>query len=287
MRPHTDDTVEESNLSTWAKQPDYQSTESVVRQSIVDTAHATSTDLRNASPNKRFSYASMKNRLKSLFLNWSYWLAYRFAAPAVYSRQPFVRYPYMYKPSEIMEVTKQLLSVDVSGVAVEVGCNQGWTTCFLLEAMMEHGVKRDYVCIDTFTGFTKEDVNFEYANRGKTNGMYDDIFIINDPLWLDASMKRFGYSNVRVHKADAKNFDYRALGPIAFALVDLDLYRPVKESLERIFPQMAPGGVILVDDCGEGEGGRWDGAYQAFREFCAERNMSPRIVCQKIGIIRT
>ena len=98
-------------------------------------------------------------------------------------------------------------------------------------------------------------------------------------------MKRFGYPNVTVHKADAKNFDYGALGPIAFALVDLDLYRPVKESLERIFPQMAPGGVILVDDCGEGEGGRWDGAYQAFREFCAERNMSPRIVCQKIGII--
>ena len=59
--------------------------------------------------------------------------------------------------------------------------------------MIEHGVKRDYVCIDTFTGFTREDVNFEYANRGKTNGMYDDIFIIrrsavvgrvHEALWL-------------------------------------------------------------------------------------------------------
>ena len=287
MRPHTDDTVEESIVSTWAKQPNYRSMDSVDRTSFVDTADATTADLGNASPNRWFSFVPMKNRLKTVFLKWSYWLAYRFAAPAVYSRQPFVRYPYMNGPSEIIEVTKQLLSLDIPGAAVEIGCNQGWTTCFLLEAMLEQGVEREYVCIDTFTGFTREDVNFEYENRGKTNGMYDDNFIINDPRWLDASMRRFGYSNVRVHKADAKSFDYQALGQIAFALIDVDLYRPVKESLERIFPQMARGGVILIDDCGGGEGGRWDGAYQAFEEFCEDRGILPRIVCQKIGIIRT
>ena len=273
-------------MGTWAKQPNYR-TDSVVPQSFIDTADATTSELGNASPNRWFSGVPLKNRLKTILLNWSYWLAYRLAAPAVYSRQPFVRYPYMNRPSEIMEVTKQLLSVDVPGAAVEIGCNQGWTTCFLLEAMLEQGVKRDYVCIDTFTGFTHEDVDFEYEKRGKANGMYDDNFIINDPRWLDASMKRFGYSNVRVYKADAKNFDYRALGQIAFALVDVDLYRPVKESLERILPQMAPGGVILVDDCCGGESGRWDGAHQAFKEFCQERSIPPQIVRQKIGIIHT
>jgi len=193
----------------------------------------------------------------------------------------------MFLPSEIMELTKQLLSVKVPGAAVEVGCNQGWTTCFLVEALMEQGVKRDYVCIDTFTGFTLEDVAVEYKRRGKTVGVYDDDFVINDPTWLKASVKRFGYSNVSVHRADATTFDYQALGKIAFALVDVDLYRPVGESLKRIIPHMAKGGVVVVDDCDDGKDHRWDGAYQAFMEFCKEQNITPEIVSRKLGIIRT
>jgi O-methyltransferase len=229
---------------------------------------------------------SIKSRLKTHLLRLSYWLAYYLAAPAVYSRQPFVKYPYMNRPSEIMEIAKQLLSVDVPGAAVEVGCHQGWTTCFLIEALAEQGVHRDYVCIDTFTGFTPEDAAVEYESRGKAVGLYDDDFVVNDPQWLKASLKRSGYSHVSVHRADATAFDYQTLGKIAFALVDVDLYRPVKESLKRIIPQMARGGVVVVDDCNPNDP-LWDGAYQAFMEFCKERNIVPEIACRKLGIIRT
>ncbi len=204
----------------------------------------------------------------------------------VYSRQPFVRYPYMSSPSEVMELARQLLSVKAPGVVVEVGCNQGWTTCFLVEALRERRIHRDYVCIDTFTGFTPEDVAVECQCRGKAVGSYDEDFAINDKKWLEASIKRSGYSNVTVYKADAKTFHYQALGKIAFALVDVDLYSPVKESLKRILPHMAEGGIILVDDC-DGNRSQWDGARQAFLEFCEERNIEPEILCGKLGIIRT
>lgn len=193
----------------------------------------------------------------------------------------------MNPPSELMELARQLLSVNAAGSVVEVGCYQGWTTCFLVEVMMEQGVKRDYICIDTFTGFTPEDVAVEYKFRGKAAGIYDDNFVINDPRWLKASVKRFGYSNVSVHMANATTFDYQALGKIAFALIDLDLYRPVRESLKRIIPHMVKGGMVVVDDCNDSENGRWDGACQAFMEFCKERNITPEIACQKLGIIRT
>jgi SAM-dependent methyltransferase len=229
---------------------------------------------------------TLYNKLKTRVLRLSYWLAYHVAADAVYTRQPFVRYPYMNSPSEIFELTTQLLSVAAAGAVVEVGCNQGWTTCFLAEALMERGVKRDYVCIDTFTGFTPEDVEFEYRVRSKPAGLYDECFLINDPDWLKASLSRFGYANVRVEKADAKTFDYQRLGEIAFALVDLDLYRPVKLSLERIIPHIVPGGVAVVDDCNP-KNERWDGAYDAYIEFCKERNIRQEILCGKLGIIRT
>ena len=228
----------------------------------------------------------LKEKLKSRLLRLSYWLAYRLAAAAVYTRHPFVRYPYMNPPSELLELTKQLLSVKAPGAAVEIGCNQGWTTCFLVEALMEQGVKRNYICIDTFKGFTREDTTFEYKVRGKSAGLYDDSFLINDPQWLKASLSRFGYDNVSVHRADATTFDYGALGQIAFALVDVDLYRPVRVSLERILPNMARGGVVLVDDC-DRKDDRWDGAYEAYEQVCREHNIKPTIVGEKFGIIWT
>ncbi len=192
----------------------------------------------------------------------------------------------MHLPSQLMELARQLLSVQVPGAAVEIGCYQGWTTCFLVEALMEQGVKRDYVCIDTFKGFTQEGVNFEYKERDKPAGVYDAFFLISDPQWLKTSLKRSGYSNVTVHRADATTFDYQALGEIAFALVDVDLYRPVRESLERIIPHMAKGGVVVVDDC-DAQDHRWNGAYQAYVEFCKKREIAPEIACRKLGIIRT
>jgi O-methyltransferase len=232
-----------------------------------------------------FRVRLLKN-LKTRLLRMAYWMAYRLAPSAVYTRQPFVRYPYMNRPSTILELTKQLLSVKADGAAVEVGCNQGWTTCFLVEALLERNVKRDYVCIDTFNGFTQADTDFEYKKRGKTQGLYDECFLINDPEWLNASLSRYGYSNVSVYKADATTFDYQKLGKIAFAMVDVDLYRPVKESLKRLLPHMVPGGVVVVDDCSEKDN-RWDGAYQAYNDFCDERSIPQEILCGNLGIIRT
>jgi predicted O-methyltransferase YrrM len=191
----------------------------------------------------------------------------------------------MYTPSEMQELAKQLLSIEAPGVAVEVGCNQGWTSLFLLEAMAERGIRRDYICIDTFEGFTKDDVSFEYAERGKPEGMYDECFTVNDPEWLRGSLSRSGHQNVSVRKADATTFNYKSLGNIAFALIDVDLYRPVRKSLELILPNMAAGGVVVVDDCDPSDE-RWDGAHQAYLDFCREQKIEPRFLCNKLGLIR-
>jgi O-methyltransferase len=234
----------------------------------------------------RNAFVVMKDKIRTHAIRTCYWLAYWLTPAAIYTRHPFVRYPYMNPPSELLELTKQLLSVQAPGAVVEVGCNQGWTTCFLLETLREKGILRQYVCIDTFSGFTAADAAFEYKVRGKAPGIYDESFLLNDPVWLKASLARFGYENAKVHKADGSNFDYQTLGPIAFAYVDVDLYLPVKASLERILPNMAAGGMIVVDDC-DANHGLWDGAFDAYTEFCAQRNIRREIICQKFGIIRT
>ena len=97
-------------------------------------------------------------------------------------------------------------------------------------------------------------------------------------------MARAGYTNIKSFKADASTFDFAAFAPIAFALIDVDIYRPVKLSLQHIHPHMSKSGVIVVDDCSAD--GIWDGAYQAYMEFCSERGLAPEIVCGKLGLIR-
>ena len=204
---------------------------------------------------------------------------------AVYTRQPFVRYPYMYEPSQLIALHNLLLSVQVPGAAVEIGCNQGWTTCWLVEALREAGVDRTYHCLDTFSGFLDKDVAIEVNARGKASDSFAGYFVLNDQRWLEQSLRKNGFTNVTTHQADASTFDYAALGPLAFSLVDVDIYQPVKLSLQRVLPCMIKGGLIVVDDC-DPKHPLWDGAYQAYTEICQENNFPVEIQAGKLGVIR-
>jgi hypothetical protein len=221
--------------------------------------------------------------IKARLINAYYKLAFAFAKPALYTRQPFAIYPYLFNPRQLQELAAQLLGTKCEGAVVEVGCCQGWTTCFLVEAMLEVGIERPYICIDTFSGFLKEDIDVEHQKRGKKES-YEADFLFNNKKWFDTSMHRARYKNVKAFKADASTFDYASIGPIAFCLLDLDIYRPMKLSLPSIYACLAKGGTMVVDDCKEE--GKWDGAFQAYSEFCQESGVATHIVLQKLGIIK-
>ena len=229
------------------------------------------------------------NTLKTWFIAGLYNLAFVIFPFAVYSRQPFVRYPYMYRPSHLISLAGLMLRAMTAtkcGAVVEVGCNQGWTSCFLLETLREEKIIRHYICLDTFTGFTNQDVEVEEIDRGKPPGIYADYFKVNAKKWLEASLRRFGYHNARAVQADCTTFEFaRHIGQIAFCLVDVDLYRPVKVALKRIYPLLVPGGSIVVDDCDQ-DNALWDGSYQAYSEFCRDNGLTPEIVGGKLGVIR-
>jgi O-methyltransferase len=53
-------------------------------------------------------------------------------------------------------------------------------------------------------------------------------------------------------------------GPIAFAHVDCDWYEPVKLCIERVWPRLSPGGLIVFDDYND-----WGGCTKAVDEFIA------------------
>lgn len=176
-----------------------------------------------------------------------------------------------------------LLSVKASGSVVEVGCNQGWTSAFLLETMKDAKVERPFVGIDTFQGFLTQDIKIEH-DRGNPDG-YAGYFLTCKRQWYEHSLARNGYSDVTALEADCSVVDYSNFAPIAFMLLDVDIYRPTKIALEQAWPCIASGGIVIVDDC-DPTHELWNGAHQAYQEFCAAQHMRTEIVCSKLGILR-
>lgn len=150
------------------------------------------------------------------------------------------------------------------GAIVEIGVARGYTSVFLLEHLRTTGDDRILVLVDTFDGFTRESVDYEVERRGKRTAELAD-FSYCDPRILDRSLARLGYANYRIVQEDCSKVDWQELGPVDAVFLDVDLYLPTAATLEALWPQLAPGGGIVLDDCVEK---RWcDGAHQAYLEF--------------------
>jgi O-methyltransferase len=192
------------------------------------------------------------------------------------------RYQYMFSPAQLAFLCEQITNVaDVSGSILEVGCESGKTTVFLNRHIDNLGMAVDYYAIDTFSGFTMHDIEFEHA-LGR-DYRYQVEFRVNSKARFDRTMRRNGVERVTSFQADATTFDYAKISPFRMALVDVDLYRPVLSTLNAIYDLVSPGGIIVIDDCQQG--GKWEGAYEAFMEFTKANDVEPVIAHCKLGVI--
>jgi predicted O-methyltransferase YrrM len=170
---------------------------------------------------------------------------------------------------------------EVPGQVVEVGCALGTTTIFLNKYMDAQNIDKRYICVDTFSGFVAEDINYEVTKRGKRADQLT-TFQVNKKSWFDGTMAMNGITRVQSIKADINKLDFSMLGDIAFCLLDVDLYRPIAHALPYLFSALSPGGIIVVDDCYPRHA-RWDGADQAYKMFMERMSLPPRAVFNKLG----
>ena len=187
----------------------------------------------------------------------------------------------MFTPPQLGFLGRELEAAP-PGSAVEIGCANGDTTVWLNRWMDAGKEARRYVAIDTFRGFSSADIAVEAARGHDTRG-FNKSFRGPTRQRFNHSMRANGIGRVEVVTADAGGLDYSPFAPIGFALIDVDLYRPVRAALDRVYSHVAEGGLIVVDDCGPG---RFEGAGDAYREFCEDRGLHPQIVHEKLGLIR-
>lgn len=184
---------------------------------------------------------------------------------------------------QLQYITEAIASVKEPGAVAEIGVGGGATSVMINLFMKQRNIKREFYAIDTFFGFTKEDIQYEKENRGKTdNYMY---YRSNKKEWYTKALIANGITDAKVFKEDAKKFDYSIIGPLAFCLFDVDLFQPTEYVLPRLYDILVPGGVIIIDDCSP-EKSIYDGAGEAYRKFCEARGIEPLVVHEKLGVLR-
>jgi len=179
---------------------------------------------------------------------------------------------------ECLEATAQL-----PGPILEIGCAMGHTTIFLNKHMDLIRLDKRYLCVDTFDGFTAEDVDFEVKKRGKDRTILSTKFRGTPKAKFDRTMQVNDIKRVQTIQADVKTHDFAGIRDISFAFIDVDLYSPVKLALEKIVPLMAPGGIVAVHDCAPGN--VYDGALEAYDQFITQRGL-PRDIRYRLGFVR-
>jgi O-methyltransferase len=199
-------------------------------------------------------------------------------------RTLFYRYDYMFRPRDFALLTELLTETSgQKGPIFEIGCAAGHTTVFLNKHLDDLGDAREYKCLDTFAGFTQADIDVE-VERGHRTSQYEYVFRAYRKEWFDQTMQNNHISRVTSIQGDVNTFDFSPYHDISFCLIDVDLTRPVSRALQEVYPRMAPGGVIVVDDCTPNN--KYEGAGAAYADFVGRVGAPVDIRNDVLGIIR-
>jgi O-methyltransferase len=207
--------------------------------------------------------------------------------PGVQKSFSIYHYDYMFTPAQLCFLCDCLnRTKGVPGSVVEIGCATGHTTVFLSLYINDISDNRQYIAIDTFKGFTREDLSYEYEMRAKRRGSLTKAFTLNKLERFNKTMKYHGIYRVRAVPTDINTFDFATIpGGISFCLLDVDLYRPTKYALQKIHEILKDGGIVVIDDC-DPNVQVFDGAWQAYSEFTQSNGVKSEIVLGKLGVIR-
>ncbi len=201
-----------------------------------------------------------------------------------YTKLGMPQYPYLVEPIQLATLVLEIDRLkDTPGSIAEIGVARGMTTRFICEHLVSSRYTNQALyAIDTFASFRDSDIDHEVAHRGKRKVDLQGHFGYNDFEVWKRHFARFPF--VKAIQGDCVTVDYAAIAPIKLVFLDVDLYLPTRRALPIIYEHLCDEGVILVDDVLTGSA--YDGAFQAYMEFCDELKISPHILGNKCGLIR-
>ena len=161
----------------------------------------------------------------------------------------------------------------IAGAFVECGVWRGGSMMAMALTLIDaDAATRELFLCDTYEGMPEpgaEDVGMTGKAAWPT---WKKRMVDGDSQWcraeLDevrANLASTGYDQARMHFLKGRVQDTLPcddIGPIAILRLDTDWYDSTKWELEQLYPALAPGGVLIIDDYG-----RWQGCRQAVDEY--------------------
>lgn len=189
-------------------------------------------------------------------------------APLLYRYPPFTL-----APERLYLFLHYLIEArEVPGAVVEIGCNLGGTAIIARKMLQRLGMNKRYICIDTFDGFVASQFAADTA-RG-TPARDRTLFSGNSRVLVGKIMDHHGCDDVTLVEGDVATLpDADLPEQCSVVLVDVDLTEPTFVALQRFWPRLAEGGVMLVDDCAEHSS--WK-ARLGYSRFCDAEHLSAR-----------
>ncbi|MGQ0504415.1 MAG: TylF/MycF/NovP-related O-methyltransferase [Myxococcaceae bacterium] len=154
----------------------------------------------------------------------------------------------------------------IAGDVVECGAARGGSAALMGLVLARRSSPRKLWVFDNFEGMpepTEQDPDYEIAKRfvGTCRGDYEDVHGLFARLGL---LERTHLIKGLFQDTLAKT----STGLISVLHIDGDWYDSVRTCLQELYPRVAPGGVIQIDDYGH-----WEGARKAVHELEQEHGL--------------
>lgn len=172
------------------------------------------------------------------------------------------------KGDPLIDLLESTLSLE--GDVIECGVYRGSSLFRICRALKAGGADTVVYACDSFEGFPDDRVTTRDTTLFRPLGKLRAKFRLagDVPDRIRRFSAHYGVPVQVVKGYFSNTLPSLTLRRLRFIHLDVDIYESYKECLERLYPLLTPGGVVVFDDYGSP---KWPGAKRAVDEFFGTR----------------
>jgi hypothetical protein len=179
----------------------------------------------------------------------------------------------------LIEAVKYISKNKIEGAVAECGVWKGGSMLAVAKTLLYmNDSNRPLFLYDTFSGMSAPTEDDKTTDDKKAADLLKKSDVKTSDVWaysgldeVKATMDLSGYKKDLIHFVEGKVEDTipgTLPGKIALLRLDTDWYESTKHELIHLFPLLATGGVLIIDDYGF-----WKGARKAVDEYFSQNNI--------------
>jgi O-methyltransferase len=141
----------------------------------------------------------------------------------------------------MFHLVSQVLSYDVEGDFVELGCNEGQSSVLIQKIITDYNKTKILHLYDSFQGLP--------ALRDSDGSLFRERELETSEDVVRRNFNKYELPLPEIHRGwFNETLPYHLPEKICFAYLDGDLYESILISLKYVYPKMTKGAICLIDD---------------------------------------